>query len=65
MNVVEYVIISVILLLFELAYMKAAVKLKILDVPHHQSSHTGVVVRGGGYNFLCGFFALGDCIWLP
>lgn len=55
MNVIEYLIIGVFLLLLELAYMKAAVKLRIFDVPHHQSSHTGVVVRGGGVIFYVAF----------
>ena len=47
----EYVLAGVILLLLEMAYLKAAVKLRIFDVPHHQSSHTGIVVRGGGIIF--------------
>ena len=55
MNVIEYIIIGVFLLLLEIAYMKAAVKLRIFDIPHHQSSHTGVVVRGGGIIFYVAF----------
>ena len=55
MNVIEYIIIGVFLLLLEIAYMKTAVKLRIFDVPHHQSSHTGVVVRGGGIIFYIAF----------
>ena len=55
MNMVEYIIVGAFFLLFELAYMKAAVKLRIFDVPHHQSSHTGVVVRGGGIVFYVAF----------
>ena len=55
MNMIEYVIICVILLLFELTYMKAAVKLRIFDIPHRQSSHTGVVVRGEGIVFYMAF----------
>lgn len=35
--------------------MRAAVKLRIFDIPHHQSSHTGVVVRGGGVIFYVAF----------
>ena len=52
---IEYIIVGVVLLLLEMVYMKAAVKLKIFDVPHHQSSHTGVVVRGGGVVFYIAF----------
>lgn len=55
MIILEYIIIGVFLLLLEVAYMKTAVKLKIFDMPHHQSSHTGVVVRGGGIIFYVAF----------
>ena len=55
MNEIEYLIVGILLLLLELAYMKTAVKLRIFDVPHHQSSHTGVVVRGGGIIFYVAF----------
>lgn len=55
MITLEYILVLVLLLLLEVAYMKAAVKLRIFDVPHHQSSHTGVVVRGGGIIFYVAF----------
>lgn len=55
MITLEYILVFVLLLLLEVAYMKAAVKLRIFDVPHHQSSHTGVVVRGGGIIFYVAF----------
>ena len=55
MTMIEYIIVGAFLLLFEVIYMKMAVKLKIFDVPHHQSSHTGVVVRGGGIIFYLAF----------
>ena len=55
MITLEYIFVFVLLLLLEVAYMKAAVKLRIFDVPHHQSSHTGVVVRGGGIIFYVAF----------
>lgn len=51
----EYIIVGVFLLLVEIAYMKTAVRLRVFDVPHHQSSHTGVVVRGGGIIFYIAF----------
>jgi UDP-N-acetylmuramyl pentapeptide phosphotransferase/UDP-N-acetylglucosamine-1-phosphate transferase len=35
--------------------MRSAVKLRIFDIPHHQSSHSGVVVRGGGIIFYVAF----------
>lgn len=49
-----YLAIAIILLAFEYAYFMLAKRLRIVDRPHHQSSHTGVVVRGGGVVF---FFA--------
>lgn len=55
MTIIEYIIVGAFLLLLEVVYMKMAVKQKIFDVPHHQSSHTGVVVRGGGIIFYLAF----------
>ena len=55
MMMLEFIIIGVFLLLLEVAYLKMAVKLKIFDVPHLQSSHTGVIVRGGGIIFYAAF----------
>lgn len=46
-----YIAIGIILLAFEYAYFMLAKRLRIVDRPHHQSSHTGVVVRGGGIIF--------------
>lgn len=48
---IEYIAIGIILLAFEYAYFMMAKRLRIVDRPHHQSSHTGVVVRGGGIAF--------------
>lgn len=48
---VEYVGIGAGLLAFELAYLLIAKKLGIVDIPHHQSSHTGAIIRGGGIVF--------------
>lgn len=38
-------------LAFEYAYVIIAKRMRIVDRPHHQSSHRGVVVRGGGVVF--------------
>ena len=46
-----YIVLFVILLAFEYAYYLLAKKLRIVDRPHHQSSHRGIVVRGGGIVF--------------
>ena len=48
---VEYVGIGAGLLVFEFAYLLIAKKLGIVDLPHHQSSHTGAIIRGGGLVF--------------
>lgn len=61
---VEYIGIAAGLLIFELVYLLTAKKLGIVDLPHHQSSHTGAIIRGGGIVFyvayllwfvLCGY----------
>ncbi len=43
------------LLTFEFAYLQIAKSLKIVDLPHHQSSHRGWVIRGGGVVFYVAF----------
>ena len=51
----EYIGIAIVLLAFELAYLQTAKRLKIVDLPHHQSSHRGWVIRGGGIVFYAAF----------
>ena len=51
----EYIGIAVVLLAIEFAYLKIAKSLKIVDLPHHQSSHKGWVIRGGGVVFYVAF----------
>ena len=51
----EYVGIAIALLAFEIAYLQLAKSLKIVDLPHHQSSHKGWVIRGGGIIFYAAF----------
>lgn len=52
---VEYITLGIFLLAFEYAYFIVAKRLRIVDRPHHQSSHTGVIVRGGGVIFFVAF----------
>lgn len=52
---VFYLFIGLLLFCFEFAYIKFASSLGIVDKPHHQSSHTGVVIRGGGIVFYIAF----------
>lgn len=49
-----YIIIFFILLLAELLYFRIADKFNIIDKPNERSSHTSVVLRGGGIIFLIG-----------
>lgn len=48
---IGYITIGIIILAFEYTYILLAKRLRIVDRPHHQSSHKGVVVRGGGIVF--------------
>ena len=49
-----YIIIFVLLLIAELVYFRIADKYNIIDKPNRRSSHTTVVLRGGGVIFLIG-----------
>lgn len=53
--ILQYAAVFVLMLLAELLYFKFAVKYSIIDKPHHQSSHTGVAIRGGGIVFFLAF----------
>jgi UDP-N-acetylmuramyl pentapeptide phosphotransferase/UDP-N-acetylglucosamine-1-phosphate transferase len=56
MKMVEYLEIGAGLFVFELAYLLLAKQFGIVDVPHHQSSHTGAIMRGGGIVFYVAYF---------
>lgn len=51
-----YIFIYAILLVLELVYFKIADKLNIIDKPNERSSHTRVVLRGGGIIFTIGLW---------
>ena len=53
---ITYGIISVILLCLELAYFKIADKCNIIDKPNERSSHSTLVLRGGGIIFVLGLW---------
>ena len=55
---VTYVIIFVLLLVAELIYFKIADKFNIIDKPNQRSSHSTIVLRGGGV-----IFALSMVVW--
>ena len=52
----SYGIIFVILLVLELVYFKIADKCNIIDKPNERSSHSTIVLRGGGIIFLLGMW---------
>ena len=52
-----YIIIAVLLLAAELLYFRIADKCNIIDKPNERSSHTKVVLRGGGIIFTIGLWA--------
>ena len=54
MDIIIYFSIFLILLVVELGYFRLADKCNIIDKPNERSSHTSVVLRGGGIIFLIG-----------
>lgn len=51
---ITYGIIAVILIIAELVYFRIADKCNIIDKPNERSSHSSIVLRGGGIIFLIG-----------
>ena len=49
-----YVVTGIILMIAELAYFRVADRFNIIDKPNLRSSHTSIVLRGGGIIFLFG-----------
>ena len=58
-NYVTYLIIAVVLLVAELVYFKIADHFNIIDKPNERSSHSTIVLRGGGIIFLIGAWIWG------
>ena len=54
--VLTYIIIAVLLVVVELVYFKVADHFNIIDKPNERSSHTRVVLRGGGIIFTIGLW---------
>ena len=62
-----YILITLLLFVFELFYFKIADRYNIIDKPNHRSSHSKVTIRGGGILFpiaLIIAFVLGYTSWL-
>lgn len=53
--IVFFITLFLLLLAFEYAYYLLAKRLRIVDRPHHQSSHRGGVVKGGGIVFYAAY----------
>lgn len=53
---IKLLIIFIILVVAELIYFKIADKYNIIDKPNQRSSHTSIVLRGGGIIFLIGIW---------
>jgi UDP-N-acetylmuramyl pentapeptide phosphotransferase/UDP-N-acetylglucosamine-1-phosphate transferase len=56
---ITYIIILAILLALELFYFRIADKCNIIDKPNERSSHSTIVLRGGGIIFLIGAWVWG------
>lgn len=53
---ISYFVITVLLVFVELLYFKIADKFNIIDKPNERSSHTRIVIRGGGIIFIVGLW---------
>ena len=51
-----YLIISALLLAAELVYFRIADRFNIIDKPNQRSSHSSIVLRGGGIIFVLGLW---------
>ena len=56
---IEYIIIAVLLLAAELIYFRIADKCNIIDKPNERSSHSTIVLRGGGI-----IFSISILVWM-
>lgn len=60
-----YIIIFVLLLIAELVYFRIADKCNIIDKPNERSSHSSIVLRGGGIIFLIGAWVWSGFFGIP
>jgi len=56
---IEYIVIAIVLLVAELIYFRIADKCNIIDKPNERSSHSTIVLRGGGI-----IFAISILVWM-
>lgn len=62
---VTYIIIFILLLIAELIYFRIADKCNIIDKPNERSSHSSIVLRGGGIIFLIGVWVWSGFFGFP
>lgn len=65
LSMVTYIIIFVLLLIAELVYFRIADKCNIIDKPNERSSHSSIVLRGGGIIFLIGVWVWSGFFGFP
>ena len=65
LSMVTYIIIFVLLFIAELVYFRIADKCNIIDKPNERSSHTSIVLRGGGIIFLIGVWVWSGFFGFP
>ena len=58
-----YSVIFVLLLALELLYFRLADKFNIIDKPNERSSHSTIVLRGGGIIFMLGLWMWALKVW--
>jgi UDP-N-acetylmuramyl pentapeptide phosphotransferase/UDP-N-acetylglucosamine-1-phosphate transferase len=66
MSALSYIVIALVLVLLELLYFKIAKRYAIVDRPNNRSSHTGLIIRGGGVIFILAvlsWFVTADFQW--
>ena len=62
---ITYILIFVLLIIAELIYFRIADKCNIIDKPNERSSHSTIVLRGGGIIFLIGVWVWSVCFGFP
>ena len=59
----EYLVVTLLLFLAMLTYIKIAYKFNIIDKPNERSSHDYITIRGGGIVFwMAGVIYFIDCL---
>ena len=62
--IITYLIVLAILTLSELTYFRIADRLNIIDKPNERSSHSSIVLRGGGIVFCISMVVWAVMMWI-